>query len=67
MQAPDPEATTSPIPHVVGPLYDLLQDITHDSFIDLGHSDQQDNMVLDWEAISSQISGDLAPTTAHCA
>lgn len=65
LQVPDTEATPSTIQHVVGPLYDLLQDVTHASSIGLNQDDHQDGMILDWKAISSQISGDLAPTAAQ--
>lgn len=73
LQTPDPDLPPAPsasnLPHVIGPLYQLLHDVTEAASIDMAHysPDHEDRMVLDWEAISTQISGDLGPTTVQTA
>lgn len=64
------ESSSSAAQRVAGPLYELLHDVSHAASSTQREPlsvDNADALVLDWETISSQISGDLAPSTAQSA
>ncbi|EED85375.1 predicted protein [Postia placenta Mad-698-R] len=69
LQAPPPESTASAPSAVVGPLFELLNNVTHAVSMEIDNtiSDQDDHMSINWDAISSQISGDLGLIAAQAA
>lgn len=64
------ESSSSAAQRVAGPLYELLHDVSHAASSTQREPlsvDNADALVSDWETIFSQISGDLAPSTAQSA